>query len=211
MTINFISSKDSDGIHTMHAKSNNIEIMIGNKMDEIIGKIFDSVLQKYWEKLEKSMKGSEFVFDSVDSLHYKFHKISLSRGGSYIVSPNWLKNKKATINPKNNDGKCFQYAVTVALNHEQVKKEIEFPSHKKDWKKLELNNKSVALNVLYVPDNIEKVGHVYMSKHNQNHESQAILLMITDGKKWHYLAVKELSASFRVLTQKNNRDVYVLK
>ena len=157
------------------------------------------------------MNGSEFVFDSVDSLYYKFHKISLSWGGSYIVSPNWLKNKKATINPKNNDGKCFQYAVTVALNHEQVKKEIEFPSHKKDWKKLELNNKSVALNVLYVPDNIEKVGHVYTSKHNQNHESQAILLMITDGKKWHYLAVKELSASFRVLTQKNNRDVYGLK
>ena len=62
-----------------------------------------------------------------------------------------------------------------------------------------------------MPDNIEKVGHVHMSKHNQNHESQAILLMITDGKKWHYLAVKELSASFRVLTQKNNRDVYGLK
>ena len=52
-----------------------------------------------------------------------------------------------------------------------------------------------------MPDNIEKVGHVHMSKHNQNHESQAILLMITDSKKWHYLAVKELSASFRVLTQ----------
>ena len=46
----------------------------------------------------------------------------MNRGGSYIVSPNWLKNKKAIINPKNNDGKCFGYALTVALNHEQVKK-----------------------------------------------------------------------------------------
>ena len=53
MAINFISSKDSDGIHTMHAKSNNIEIMVGNKMDEIIGKIFDSFLQKYWEKFNE--------------------------------------------------------------------------------------------------------------------------------------------------------------
>ena len=46
------------------------------------------------------MKGSEFIFDSVDLLHYKCHKTSLNRGGLYIDSPKWLKNKKATINPK---------------------------------------------------------------------------------------------------------------
>ena len=67
------------------------------------------------------MKGSEFVFDNVDSLYYKLHKVSLNRGGSYTDSPKWLKNKKATINPKNNNDKCFQYALTVALNHEQIK------------------------------------------------------------------------------------------
>ena len=43
------------------------------------------------------MRGSEFIFDSVDALYYDFNKISLSRGGSYIESPEWLKNKKATI------------------------------------------------------------------------------------------------------------------
>ena len=86
-------------------------------------KSLEKFLILFCKNIEKSsMNGSEFVFDSVDSLYYKFHKISLSWGGSYIVSPNWLKNKKATINPKNNDSKCFQYAVTVALNHEQVKK-----------------------------------------------------------------------------------------
>ena len=57
------------------------------------------------------MIGSEFVFDSVDLLNYKFHKISLNRGRSYIDSPRWLKNKKATTNPKSNDDKCFQYAL----------------------------------------------------------------------------------------------------
>ena len=60
------------------------------------------------------MKGSEFIYDSVELLHYKLHKISLNRGGSYIDSPEWLKNKKAATNPKHNDDKCFQYAVTVA-------------------------------------------------------------------------------------------------
>ena len=46
------------------------------------------------------MSGSEFVFDSIDLLPYNLHKISLNRGGSYIDSPKWLKNKKATINSK---------------------------------------------------------------------------------------------------------------
>ena len=68
----------------------------------------------------------------------------------YYITSGWLKNKEATINPKNSDDKCFQYAVTVALNHEQIKKdpqgitktnsfidqydlkEIEFPSYRKD-------------------------------------------------------------------------------
>ena len=67
------------------------------------------------------MRETEFVFDSVDSLYYKPHKISLNRGGSYIDSPKWLKNKNATTNPKNNEDKCFQYATTIALNHEQTK------------------------------------------------------------------------------------------
>ena len=46
--------------------------------------------------------------------------ISLNRVGSYIDSPKWLKNKKATINPEKNDEKCFQYAVIVALNHQNI-------------------------------------------------------------------------------------------
>ena len=71
------------------------------------------------------MRGREFIFDSVVALTYDLNKISLSRGGSYIDSPKWLKNKKETINKKNNDDKCFQYALTVALNHEQIKSHQE--------------------------------------------------------------------------------------
>ena len=153
------------------------------------------------------MKGSEFVSDNVHSLYNKLHKISLNRGGSYIDSPEWLKNKKATINLKNNDDKCFQYALTVALNHEQIKKvpqrirkvkpfidqynwkEIGFPSHKKDWNELK---KITALNILYVSHGTEEIRHAYRSKHNSKRENQVILLIITDGEKWHYLAIKKL-------------------
>ena len=61
--------KDFNETSTMHTTSDNIEIMIGNEADEIIEKLFESLLQKYQEGLEKSMKGSEFVSDSVDLLY----------------------------------------------------------------------------------------------------------------------------------------------
>ena len=92
--------------------------MLGSETDEIIEELFKSLLQRYQEGLEEPMKGSHFIFDSVDVLHYNLNKITLSRGESYIDFPEWLKNKKAIINPKNNYDKCFQYAITVALNHE---------------------------------------------------------------------------------------------
>ena len=56
--------------------------------------------------LEELSKRNEFVFNSVNLLYYKFHKLSLNRGGSYIDSSKWLKNKKATISSKHNDNKC---------------------------------------------------------------------------------------------------------
>ena len=60
------------------------------------------------------MRGNEFIFDSVDLLYYNLQKTNLNRkGSSYIVSPKWLRNKKATINRKNNDNNCFQYALKL--------------------------------------------------------------------------------------------------
>ena len=152
----------------MHTKSRNVEIMMGNETDEII------------EGLEESMRGSEFIPDSVDLLYYHLQKLGLKRGGSDTDSPDWLKNTKATINPKNNDDNCFQYALTIALNHKQIKshieriseikpfidqynwKEIDFPSHSKDWKKFE-QNKRIALNILFVPHSTEKIRLAYKS------------------------------------------------
>ena len=89
------------------------------------------------------MKGSEFVFNYVQLLYYKFHKINPNRGGSYMDSPDWVKNKKATINPINKiDNKCFQYTVTVALNHVEIKKYLQIITkikpfiNKYNWKKV---------------------------------------------------------------------------
>ena len=103
--INFISLKPgSDETRVMYTRSDNIEIMFG---DDIIEQLFESLLQKYEENLQNKMKRSDFEFD-VNFLYYD--------------SPKWLKDKKSIINPKNNDNKCFQYAITLALNLDKIKK-----------------------------------------------------------------------------------------
>ena len=125
--------------------------------------------------------------------------------------------QNATINPRNNDDKCFQYAVTLALNLDKIKKDpqriskikpfidqcnwkdIDFPSTSKDWRKFELNNK-IALSILYVPHNTRKVNVAYKSKHNLTCDKQVILLMITDGEKWQLFGSKKLTR----ITQRNN-------
>ena len=226
--ISFISLKPgSDETRVMHTKSDNEEIMNGSDMDKIIEGLFESFLQKYEENLQEKMKGSEFEFDGVDFLYYDFNKISINRGGSYIDSPKWIKNKKSTINPKNKDYKCLQYAITLALNFDKInnhperiskikpfidqhnRNEIDFPSTSKDWKKFELNNE-IALNILYVPHNTKKILVAYKSKHNLTCEKQVILLMISNGENWHYIVVKSLPGLLRGITSSHNEDFYCL-
>ena len=182
--ISFISLKPgSDETRIMHTRSDNEEFVNGSNTDEIIKGLFESFLQKYEQNLQEKMKGSDFEIDGVNFGYYDFNKISISRGVSYIDSPKWLKNKKSTINLKNNDYKCFQYAVTLVLNLDRINnhlqriskikpfieqynwKEIDFPSKSKDWKKFELNNE-IALNILHVPHNTKKIHIAYKSKHN---------------------------------------------
>ena len=121
--INFINlTPGSDETHVMYTRSDNEEFMNGSDADEVIKLLFKSFLQKYEENLPEKMQGSDFEFDGVNFLYYDFNKMSIYRGGSYIDSPKWLKDKKSTINPKNNDHKCFQYAVTLALNLNRINK-----------------------------------------------------------------------------------------
>ena len=132
------------------------------------------------------------------------------------------KEKKATINVENEDDKCFQYSLTVGLNYDKIRKNHQrvsrvktfinqydgsrtnFPSRVGDWKRFELNNKSVALNVLYVHYGEKAIRHVYKSKYNLKRKNQVILLMINDNEEWHYLAVRSLSALLKGVTSNHN-------
>ena len=99
--INFISLKPgSDEICIMHVRSDSEEFMSGDDTNEIIKSLFQPFIQRYEECLQNKMKGSDFEFDDINFLYYDFNKTSIYRGGTYIDSTKWLKDKRSTINPK---------------------------------------------------------------------------------------------------------------
>ena len=174
MHVNFVSSTDKGETRTIFVWSNNEEIRSGNETDDIIKGLLNSFLNNDQKEEIILRNGSNFVFESVDLLSYHIHKTNLKREKSYIKSPEWILNKRATINPKNKDNKCFQYSITVALNHQNIENHperisnikpfinqynwegIDFPAGIKDWKKFERNNKTIALNILNITPQNQK-------------------------------------------------------
>ena len=184
--------------------SDNLIIRPTDDTNQIITELYNSLLHRYQETLEKKMEGSNFVYDHVNFLDIKFDQIDLIRDGTYIKEDKWLTNKKATINPKNNKGDyiyCFMYAITVALSHNKIDNHpegitktiphipkynwdrINFSSQRKDWELFEKDNEDIALNILSIPHNKKTIELQYKSKYNRTRKNQLILLMITDGKK----------------------------
>ena len=152
MHVNFVSSNDTGETHTTFMWSDNEETRLANETDDIIKRHFNSVLNNYQKEEIVLRNWSNFVFESVDLFFYHLHKISLRRGKSCIKSPEWVLNKGATIINKNKDNNCFQYSITVALNHQNIPNHrerilnikpftdqynwegIDFPAGIKDWK-----------------------------------------------------------------------------
>ena len=190
MSVNFISSNDTGEICTISVWSDNEEIRSANETNSIIKRLLISFLINYQNKEKILRNGCNFVFESVNLLSYHIHKITLKGGKSCIKSPQWILNKRATRNPKNKDNKCFQYSITVGLNHQNIEnhperisniklfidqynwKGIDFSTGIKDWKKFERNNKTIALNILSVPHNKEIINLECKSKYNRKRENQ---------------------------------------
>ena len=97
IAINFISSKDIDEERLMHSKSYNIEFMSYDNANEVANELFESLLSRYQIGLEKSMRRSDFIFELVQLLYCKCHKIHFKREGSYIDFRDWIKKKKAKM------------------------------------------------------------------------------------------------------------------
>ena len=157
-------------------------------------------------------------------MYYKCDKINPNRGGSYIDSLDWIKNKNATTNPiSKRDNKGFKYTATVAVNHEEIEKHFERAtkiklwnpkcnwegaSEKGDWRKVKKNNVTIALNVSYA----KKKKYIQFQFQNITRivKKKIILLMIPNRKGRSYLAVEELSALSRGITSKHDSNYYCL-
>ena len=226
--ISFVSLKpDSDEMRLMHTRSNATEFMSGSETEEIIESLYRSLLQNYNDNLQEKMKGSDFVFNGINYFYYDFNRVSISKGGSYIEYPKWLKDKKSTVNQKNNDYKCFQYAITLTLNFDKVTTHPEritknlllitiigmiliFPQPGKIGIGSKLIIKMLPLIICMFPLTHKKIEIFYKSKYNLVRDNQIILLMINNGENWHYLAFKSLSRLLRGITSNHNGDYYCL-
>ena len=145
MHVNFVSSKDTGETCTIYVWSDNEEIRLVNETDDIIKELFKSFLNNYQKEEQIMRRESDFIFESVQLLDNHLHKICLKRGKSYIKSPKWLENKKAIINPQNKyDNNCFEYTISVALNHQNIKNNPERISNVKpfidkyNWKDIDI-------------------------------------------------------------------------
>ena len=188
MHVNFISSRDTGETRIYYVWSDNVSIMQGIDTNDIIKELFESFLHDYQEKL-KTIKGSDFVFESVDLIDYKLHRVRFNRCGSCIKSSKWLENKKAVINLKNeNDDECLRWSIICALIYNDImKKEFEnifekikhedkdFSLHKRDWKIFEQNNESTAPNVLFSSKDSEDMTLLFESEYNLGRENKVLL------------------------------------
>ncbi len=200
-------------------------IMEGTDIEELLDEMRVSLMRQY-EKILNTMEASDYVFVRVVEMTYHCHRVDLNRGGSYIELPDWVKNKKCCINPKNNDdNECFKWAVISALHHEDIGVHperisklkpyidrydwsgIDFPTPSTQWKKFEKQNPNVALNVLVIEAEKE-IRQGYISKYNTERSKCADVLIVGVGKRRHYVAIKSLPALLRGVTSNHHGDFY---
>ena len=80
MKINVMSTKDVGEKRVMHSESSNKETIVGNETGETFEELFQSLFESYQTSLKESMRCRNFVFDYIDRVFYKCHKMSLNRG-----------------------------------------------------------------------------------------------------------------------------------
>ena len=162
---------------------------------------------------------SGFTPDKIMHLYINFHRLVLTRVSSYNVLPEWIKSKKAVINPQNKDEECFKWAVIAALHHEVIKDNLErisllslkknniigkdsiFQDRLRRLISLKKNNPGIAVNVLLSNKKSQKknINTARRSERNVKCKNEVNLLMIEDGKKRHYTAIKDISRLLKSL------------
>ena len=182
-----------------------------SNLDEIVNEMIAHMKEQI---KNPALLNSRFVFYEVLFTNVDFHQLNLMRGSSYLPSPNWLACKKAIINPKNEDQKCFKWAVIAASRWEEINNNPErisklkrfekdfdwsgigFPFSVKDIKKFEFRNQ-ISINLLAIEGK-----QIYICRKGGNNEHIINLMLITENNRKHYVAIKSLS---RLLSSQNTK------
>ena len=128
--------------------------------------LIDGMINHMKEQIENpALLNSRFVFDEVLFLDISFHRLNLTRGGSYLPLPDFIQRRKAAINPQNEDSECFKWAVIASLHNSEIKRDpqritnlkgfknnhdwsnLSFPTSLKEIKNFEINNR-ISVNIL---------------------------------------------------------------
>ena len=160
------------------------------------------------------LRDSKFTFDRILYMDINIHRLNLTRGGSYIPLPDWLSKKKAIINPKNLDNKCFKWAVIARLtleeigaNPERISKlrrykneldwnEITYHVSTKNISKFETRN-GIGVNLLAINGRT-----IYICRKGGDYEQKVNLMILEEDQKKHYVTIKSIS---RLLSSMNNK------
>ena len=169
-----------------------------------------------------ALSDSKLMFNEVVHIDVDFHQLDLMRGSSYLLLPDWLASKKATINPMNEDLECFKWATIAATKWEEIGKNpkrisklrsletdfdwtgIRFPVSLRDIKAFESQNQ-ISVNILAVEEK-----QIYICRKGAPYERIANLMLITENNYKHHMAIKSLSRLYPskiVNTRKSNTFV----
>ena len=199
-----------------------VELAFNSRMTDVhnlseVEEIADEMISHTKEQVENpGLLNSRFVFDEVLFTNIDFHQLNLTRGSSYVPLPQRSDNKKAIINPRNEDQECFKWAVITASRWEEIGKNpqrisnlkkfekdfdwsgIKFPIPVKDIESFEFKNK-ISINLLATEGK-----EIYICRKGGNY-NRSINLMILNG---HYVAIKSLSRLLSSKTSKHKGKEY---
>ena len=184
-----------------------------NDIDSIVQSMINHMAQQV-ENL--ALRDSKFVFDGIMYTDISIHSLNLTRDSSYIPLPDWLAKKKAILNPKNLDEKCFKWSIIAALkweeidsNHQRVSKlrryENEFdwsgmsyPVSTKDINRFETRNR-IGIKVLALNGKTP-----YICRKGADYDRVVNLMITEEGEKNHYVVIKSPERLLSKMNSKHN-------
>ena len=178
--------------------------------------------------LDMALYQSGLMVVKVKEIHMMYNKYNPTRAGKYINLPKWISLKKACINIKNKDEKCFKYAIQCGYHKIYEKshpeniyhyKKIEdglgfdginFPANNNDIDKFEELNHNVSVNVFEVDDEQEQIV-IGRKLKNKDAKCHVDLLRIDEDDISHYVYVKDCSRLLNSQKSKFRNKSYFCK